>query len=148
MDVKDVRDVREAGEEEVIKFTCPRCEQDIEAPLAMAGQIVACPGCGHKLMVQSRLAAALGKVGDAEPQDEEDRLRERAAVLTGWGIFFVVGCVICLLVAGLAAWGDDPSVSGGLGMLGVAGGCLTAAVTCFAFGQIFHIRAALEREGK
>ena len=36
---------------EEVKFECPHCEQPLEAPADMAGQLVACPKCGQNVEV-------------------------------------------------------------------------------------------------
>jgi hypothetical protein len=53
-----------------IRFSCPDCDQDLEAPEDMAGEVVECPSCEAQLAVPgeavSAPGAALPGVDDAD----------------------------------------------------------------------------------
>lgn len=42
-----------------IAFSCPQCEQPLEAPQDMAGETIECPACGQSIQIPAAAAPAL-----------------------------------------------------------------------------------------
>ncbi|MCE9614099.1 MAG: hypothetical protein K8T26_07465 [Lentisphaerae bacterium] len=58
-----------------IAFNCPKCDQELEAPVDFAGQEVVCPGCGAEITVPDSVVAPDKEVDedlDAEELDEDE----------------------------------------------------------------------------
>ncbi len=53
----------------VISLSCPGCQQPIEAPAEMAGQIAQCPACSQEISIPQAVADA-GVVPAAAPPAE------------------------------------------------------------------------------
>ncbi len=57
-----------------ITFSCPKCDQELEAPPDFIGEAVECPGCGAEIVVPNQKGPA--KSGPNEPHDDDDELDE------------------------------------------------------------------------
>jgi DNA-directed RNA polymerase subunit M/transcription elongation factor TFIIS len=54
-----------------ISFTCPKCDQELEAPEDFSGEMVECPGCGAEITVPEPGKAARPRAPE-EAADEDD----------------------------------------------------------------------------
>ena len=100
--------------------SCPRCNHAIINDASMAGQVVACPGCGG----QVRLPAAADEPPDAAPAAEDDNPYRSPAAALG---------------TGPAGYGGYPSVLGRRRECSDAGTALTLAIVgIFCAGIILH----------
>ncbi len=102
-----------------INFDCPHCQQNLEAPLEMAGDSLPCPTCGTLIQVPVKALKAERPRTAAPPPEEPEmskspKSRTAAALcclfLGPLGIhrFYVgkigSGVAQCLTIGGLGIW--------------------------------------------
>lgn len=84
-----------------IKFACPHCGQQLEAPADMAGETVACPGCNRAILIPSppapRVVVAATRSAPARPSRRKPMLLLAAAVVA---VVAVVASAVLLLGKG------------------------------------------------
>jgi VIT1/CCC1 family predicted Fe2+/Mn2+ transporter len=73
--------------------------------------------------------------------EEVKRLHRRGELLTGFGWVLIVVGVVAAIVVAQPGFSADPSPRA----IAILGGATGLALVMFLFGQIFHIRAAVEK---
>lgn len=60
---------------QAVSFRCPKCKQEIEAPLSAAGMVAECPGCGNQVTIpkESEPGTIHGPALPTTPPATEDR---------------------------------------------------------------------------
>ena len=140
--------------DDTIKFACSHCGQSIEAPAAMRGKEIDCPGCWRKVTVCESLSAGelsaskenTKSEAAVEAQPGPDRLRDIAGtfeVVARW--LMVIGCLALgfFLLCAVAALADESNRVVWPVYVGAA--AFGFAMWLFLMAQLMYIRAALEK---
>lgn len=61
-----------------ITFTCAHCNQDLSAPVAYAGEVVACPNCQAEITVPAPDQASAAGISHAQETEAEEEGDEDA----------------------------------------------------------------------
>ena len=118
--------------EDIRKFTCRDCGQHIEAPVALVGTELDCPGCQRRIRL---------RVKDSDAPSQPSKVSARAFNLA---VMAAVALFLAVVLAGIGAINalDEKPYAGDLI---AAGALLILAFWLKLLEQLFHIRAALER---
>ena len=140
--------------EDTINFACSDCGQSIEAPAAMLGNQIDCPGCWRKVTVLEGLSASelsaskenTKSEAAVEAQPGPDRLRDIAGtfeVVARW--LMVIGCFAIgfFVLCAVAALADESNRVIWPAYIGAA--AFGFAMWLFLMAQLMYIRAALEK---
>jgi hypothetical protein len=129
--------------EEIMKLTCPKCDQHIETPDEAKEGDVLCPTCAHEFKPWETAAAP------PAPETGGNKIQEAmVASLRGKAEFLTICAVVCFVGAGVAlayGWalaGDSPRPFSPAMLIGAA--CAALWFSLLILAQLFHIRALLE----
>ena len=77
-----------------ISFNCPICQQLLEAPEEMTGQVIECPACQKEITIPA--AVAPEPVAESVPEPEPEPQQEAVNKCPGCGAVLEDGVVLCL----------------------------------------------------
>lgn len=129
----------------IIRFTCPSCEQPIEAPEADALAGIACPGCGTRFVPNIEHKPTLG-MKMAGPDYDQFRRVERIEIRADQLSNASVVCFAIMLITFIVTvWVGLSSENISMTACSVAAGFLMLGLWLQLLTQLMRIRALLEK---
>jgi hypothetical protein len=77
------------------RIRCPHCRAVVNAPLAAAGKVAACPGCKTSLLIP---AVAVAEVEPLAVEPPPVKRKRKPVSMTKLAVAFSLGCVFVLLL--------------------------------------------------
>lgn len=142
-----------------MKFSCPACNQHIEAPEEMNGQTIVCPDCGLNFTAlkskyqkpsetSEKSFSTTAKVRSPvqEQLTESAQISKRAASFSKGAGFALFVSAICFIIAiYVLAFSDSGAQENAILFAVISGSALMVAFMLYLLAQLLHIRAALKK---